>query len=160
MLGVTTGRGEAGVAVTSKRFELTASVDAEGSMRAEGAETALTMPPGWNPDHMVLAALVQCSLTSLRYHAGRAGLTAAGGGVAHGTVERRPDDGRYALVAATVALDVTLDPPPSEEALDALLAKAERDCFVGASLRARPAYVWTVGGVLREGAVPAGEVRR
>jgi hypothetical protein len=41
---------------------------------------------------------------------------------------------------------VRLDPAPSPEALRELLGKAERDCFVGASLRARPVYRWTVDG--------------
>ena len=39
--------------------------------------------------------------------------------------------------------------PPEVSVADAvadLLVKAERDCFVGASLRAMPAYRWTVNG--------------
>ena len=43
-----------------------------------------------------------------------------------------------------VDLDVTLDPPPGN--VRELLSKAERDCFVGASLTARPRYRWTVNG--------------
>jgi hypothetical protein len=61
-------------------------------------------------------------------------------------VARREDDGRFALVAVDVHLSVRLDPAPSPEALRELLGKAERDCFVGASLRARPVYRWTVDG--------------
>ena len=40
--------------------------------------------------------------------------------------------------------DVTLEPRP--QSLRELVAKAERDCFIGASLTARPRYHWTVNG--------------
>jgi hypothetical protein len=43
-----------------------------------------------------------------------------------------------------VKLDLELDPVPPGEELAALLAKAERDCFVGASLKPSPRYRWTV----------------
>ena len=43
-------------------------------------------------------------------------------------------------------LDLELDPEPPPEELEALLAKAERDCFVGASLTVEPAYSWRVNG--------------
>src|SRR5690606_39851108 len=101
----------------------------------------------WNSDHLVLAALARCSLSSLRFHAERAGLAMSGSGTAQGTVTRREEDGRYALVDVAVALDVTLDPAPDDARVAELLAAAERDCFVGASLRARPRYSWTVNGV-------------
>jgi uncharacterized OsmC-like protein len=133
------------MAVRSRTFTYAASVDADGTIRADGAG-AVTLPAGWSPDHMVLAAVVRCSLGSLRHHAARAGMTVEGEGGAHGTVARREDDGRFALVAIDIHLSVRLDPAPSPEALRELLGKAERDCFVGASLRARPVYRWTVGG--------------
>jgi organic hydroperoxide reductase OsmC/OhrA len=98
----------------------------------------------------VLAALARCSLSSLRFHAERAGLEMSGSGTAEGTVTRRDEDGRYALVEVDVALDVRLDPAPDDAALAELLANAERDCFVSASLRARPRYAWTVNGVSRQ----------
>ena len=44
----------------------------------------------------------------------------------------REDDGRFAFVEIEVRLDVELTPAPAD--LEALLAKAERDCFIGASL--------------------------
>ena len=43
-------------------------------------------------------------------------------------------------------LDLELDPAPPGEELAALLAKAERDCFVGASLKPSPRYNWRVNG--------------
>jgi uncharacterized OsmC-like protein len=93
-------------------------------------------------EHLVLAGLVRCSLTSLGYHARRAGIEVTGSGVASGTVTKRHDDGRYALVEITCRLDVELTPPPDDPA--ELLGKAERDCFIGASLTATPTYVWNV----------------
>jgi organic hydroperoxide reductase OsmC/OhrA len=133
------------MATRSKRFEYAASVDPDGTMRAEGA-AAVSTPPGWTPDHLVLAALARCSLGSLRHHADRAGLAVEGGGTARGTVSRREVDGRFAMVEAEVAMDVRIEPPPAADDLRELLAKAERDCFVGASLRIRPRYSWTVNG--------------
>jgi organic hydroperoxide reductase OsmC/OhrA len=141
------------VAITGKRFAYSASIDAAGTMRAEGG-APLEAPPGWTPDHLLLAALVRCSLGSLRYHARRAGLALKGGGRAEGLVARRDADGRFALVAVEVALEVELDPAPGPEALRDLLARAERDCFVGASLTAAVRYAWTVNGArLGDGAV-------
>ncbi len=57
---------------------------------------------------------------------------------------QRDSDGRYAFVRIKVALDVTLDPTPAN--VRELLSKAERDCFVGASLAVKPAYRWRVNG--------------
>jgi len=45
-----------------------------------------------------------------------------------------------------VELEVELDPAPSGEALGELIARCERDCFVGSSLTAKPAYRWRVNG--------------
>jgi hypothetical protein len=58
-------------------------------------------------------------------------------------VTKRESDERYAMVEAEVALDVRQRPSPGEDELAELLAKAERDCFVGASLTVKPAYRWT-----------------
>ena len=91
----------------------------------------------------MLAGLLDCSLTSLRYHARREGIAVTGAGEASGTVTRRETDGRFAFVDVEARLDVRFDPEPVDR--DALLRLAERDCFVGASLTAEPRYVWNVG---------------
>ena len=39
-----------------------------------------------------------------------------------------------------------LAPEPEQDALGELLALAERDCFVGSSLTAKPSYRWVVNG--------------
>jgi hypothetical protein len=62
----------------------------------------------------------------------------------HGTVTRRESDGRFAFVDVRFDADVSFDPKPDDAAVAELLAKAERDCFVGASLTARPTYTWNV----------------
>lgn len=100
----------------------------------------------WTPEHLLLAALARCSLTSLRYHAGRAGVESDARADARGTVTLRAEDGRFAFVDIAVDADVTLEPPLDTDAVLQLLAKAERDCFIGASLTSKPRYRWTVNG--------------
>ena len=92
----------------------------------------------------MLAGLARCTLTSLRYHARRLGVEVAGSAAASGEVTQRDTDGRYAFVRLKVELDVTLEPAPAN--VRELISKAERDCFVGASLTAKPRYRWTVNG--------------
>ncbi|HSX22738.1 MAG TPA: OsmC family protein [Gaiellaceae bacterium] len=114
----------------------------DGSLHTEDG-TALEAPPAWTPEHLLLAGLVRCSIESLRFHAKRAGIElAVAEGSAKAHVAKRESDGRYAVVESSVALAVRLVPPPDDSS--ELLAKAERDCFVGASLTAKPQYRWTV----------------
>ncbi len=121
-------------------FEFEASIDRSGRATAGGA--AADIPETWKPEDLVLAGLLQCSLTSLRYHAKRAGVTVDAEGSAHGVITRRESDGRFAFVEITCRFDVRLTPPPDD--LPGLLEKAERDCFVGASLTVKPRYDWNV----------------
>ena len=65
---------------------------------------------------------------------------------AAGTVTKRESDGRYAFVDAHADLEVDVDPPPVGDELAALLANAERDCFVSASLTAATTFSWRVNG--------------
>lgn len=124
----------------AKVLDFEASVGRDGLLTARGE--SLRPPESWAAEHLVLAGLVRCSLNSLGYHARREGIAVTGSGDASGTVTKRPDDGRYAFVEITCRLDVELTPPPDD--LEALLGKAERDCFIGASLTAAPTYVWNV----------------
>lgn len=103
-------------------------------------------PETWTPEHLVLAALARCALTSLRHHARRAGSDVRATARAHGTVTRREADGRFAFVEIEVAIEGALDPPLAAEALADVRARAERDCFVGASLAVAPAYRLVVEG--------------
>jgi hypothetical protein len=63
---------------------------------------------------------------------------------ANGIITKRESDERYAFVEIEVELDVALEPAPDN--VRELLARAERDCFVGASLTVTPDYRWTVNG--------------
>ncbi len=121
-------------------FQFAVTLDRIG--RATAEEATLEVPGSWKPEHLVLAGLLECSLTSLRYHAGRLGIAVEARGAAQGTVTRREEDGRFAFVAIDCHFDVRLDPAPAD--VPGLLARAERDCFVGASLTATPRYAWSV----------------
>lgn len=128
--------------------ELHYAVDlaAGGELRDEHG-VVLHVPPEWTPEHLLLAALVRCSLTSLRYHAERGGLVVgATSGTVHALVTRLEPDEPYAVAQADVELDVEIEPQPGQDELGELLAKAERDCFVGSSLTTKPRYHWTVNG--------------
>jgi len=137
---------DAGVAVKAKELRYAVDLGSGDTLRDENG-VALAVPEEWTPEHLLLGALVRCSLKSLRHHATRAQLrVTAPSGSARALVTRRESDGRYAVVEAAIELSVGLEPQPGEEQLGELLAKAERDCFVGASLQAHPSYRWTVNG--------------
>ena len=63
-------------------------------------------------------------------------------GQAQGTITKTDGDGRYRFVTIDVRIDAQLRPRSDE--LDDLTMKAERDCFVGASLTLKPEYAWHV----------------
>jgi len=110
-------------------------------------ENRLDVPPEWTPEHLLLAALIRCSLKSLHYHAARSTLAVRGAsGSTRTLITRREADSRYAIAEAEVELAVEIEPEPGPEELAQLLALAERDCFVGASLTVKPRYRWTVNG--------------
>lgn len=120
-------------------------------------DTRLAIPDGtvldagedWTPEHLLLAAVARCAVASLAFHAARTGATATASVRADAHVARRYADGRHAMTAPELVLDATIDPAPGAGDLERLLARAERDCFVGASLAAGPRYRWTVNGVAR-----------
>ena len=128
----------------TKSFSYAVSVDGEGAATSEKGGSPIPAEDAWTPEHLLLTALARCTMTSLRYHAGREGVHAAGAVDADGEVSKRDTDERYAFVRIGVELDVTLDPAPAS--VRELIAKAERDCFVGASLTSTPDYRWTVNG--------------
>jgi len=134
------------VPTRAKRREYAIALDGAGGLTAEG-ESNLELEDAWTPEHLVLAALALCSVTSLRYHARRANLDVAATASASGAVAPRDEDGRYAFVEIQCRVDAELDPLPDGQELGALLANAERGCFVGASLTAPPEYHWNVSRV-------------
>jgi organic hydroperoxide reductase OsmC/OhrA len=134
------------MAATAKELRYAVELTARGELRTEHG-IALATPAEWSPEHLLLAALVRCALKSLHHHTSRTGVkvpSASGRGRA--LVTRRQADERYAVVDADVELAVELEPEPESGALGELLAAAERDCFIGASLTAAPSYRWTVNG--------------
>jgi uncharacterized OsmC-like protein len=131
--------------MAAKEFHYAIGLDRTGRITADG-HSPLDLDAAWTPEHLVLAGLVRCTLQSLRFHAEPRGIDFVANASAAATVTRRPEDGRYAFVEIDVELELELDPAPPGEELAALLAKAERDCFVGASLKPPPRYRWSVNG--------------
>jgi uncharacterized OsmC-like protein len=132
---------------SAKRFEYAVSLRRDGSVLVGGG-SALAPDDAWSPEHLVLAALARCTLKSLRHYA--RDMAVSGSAEASGLVTQREEDGRFALVQAEVAFDVELDRSLAPAELRGLLARAERGCFVGNSLRATPRYSWRVNGEVVE----------
>ena len=132
------------MATRAKTFSYAVSVDRDGTAHSVEGGSPLPDEEAWSPEHLVLAGLARCILVSLRYHARRSEIEVNGGADARAEVNQRDTDGRYAFVRIKVDVDVRLDPKPGT--VRELLSKAERDCFVGASLTAKPRYRWTVNG--------------
>jgi organic hydroperoxide reductase OsmC/OhrA len=135
------------VSVRARVFEYGISLDRDWIATSDRGGPPLPSDEDvWTPEHLLLAGLVRCTLTSFRYHARRAGHEPVTHGSGTGVVTRREEDERFALVEARVGLDVTFDTLPPPDEVSALIAKGERDCFVGASLTVKPDYHWTVNG--------------
>jgi organic hydroperoxide reductase OsmC/OhrA len=131
------------MALKAREFRYAIGLDRAGRVTAEG-RSPLELDPAWTPEHLLLASLVRCTLQSLRFHAGLEGVDFVASASASGMVTKRPEDGRYAFVEIDVELVLELEPAPPGDELDARIQKAERDCFVGASLTLPPRYYWRV----------------
>jgi uncharacterized OsmC-like protein len=131
--------------VKAKEFRYSITLDRAGRMTADG-QAELDLDPEWKPEHLVLAGLARCTLQSLRFHAERSEIDFVASASSEALVTRRSPSERYAFVEIDVDIDLELEPVPPAEALRELLALAERDCFVGASLRPHPTYRWRVNG--------------
>lgn len=129
------------MAVVAKTFEYAVELDGAGRMTIPGGGQFVP-PEGWSADHLLLAALVRCSIDSFAYHARRAGHEVTASGSAHGQITKSGDDDRYRFVSIDVRIDAQLTPRTNE--VDDLIVKAQRDCFVGASLTVQPEYEWHV----------------
>ncbi len=132
------------MAIKARELRYAVELGGGGTLLDENG-VQLDVPAEWTPEHLLLAALVRCSLASFVFHAERAGLTVGEtSGSVRAIVTKRESDERYAVVEVDVELTVAVEPAPTDRA--ELLAKAERDCFVGASLTVKPQYRWTVNG--------------
>ncbi len=134
------------MAVKPRVFEFEIGVDRGRTSRSALGGSALEREDQWWPEHLMLAALVRCTLASMDYSARKAGLDVVGEGRAHGTVTKRDSDGLYAFVDIQSRLEIELDPPPEQNAVRELIAEAERGCFVSNSIEPRPRHHWTVNG--------------
>jgi organic hydroperoxide reductase OsmC/OhrA len=133
------------MATQAKEFRYEVTLEDGGRLLAEDV-SPLEPDEEWSGDHFVLAGLLHCTLASLRYHARRVGRTASGRGDGRAVVTKRESDGRYAIVELEVELEAAVEPDAGDDELAELVFKAERDCFVGASLTVKPSYRWTVNG--------------
>jgi organic hydroperoxide reductase OsmC/OhrA len=130
----------------AKVLDYSIELDRRYRVAADGGDSQ-QLPRDFAPEHLVLAGLARCTLTSLAYHAHRAGIKVSSSSAsATGRVTKRTTDGRYAFVELECRLDVELEPAPDRETQQSVLAKAERDCFVGASFVAPVQYTWRVNG--------------
>jgi organic hydroperoxide reductase OsmC/OhrA len=127
-------------------LEFDVSVDRDRVASSALGGSSLAAEAEWWAEHLVLAGLLRCTLTSLDYSARRAGLSATASGTAHGKVTKRERDGLYAFVEIETSFDVTLEPSPGSDATKELLRHTERGCFVSNSLSARPKHRWIVNG--------------
>ena len=125
-------------------MEYAVAVRRGGRALADG-DAPLELHEAWTPEHLVLLALAQCSLASLRYHGGRASIEVAAEATASGSVGQR-DDGSWGFFELECCVEASLHPPQAGDALRELLRKAERGCFVGASLEPKPRYDWRIDG--------------
>ena len=98
------------MAVAAKTLEYAVELDDGGHLTVPGGGQFVP-PEGWSADHLLLAALVRCSIDSFAYHARRAGHDGAAARARRtARSRRRGDDGRYRFVAIDVRLDVQLTP--------------------------------------------------
>ena len=128
--------------VRAKHFEYWITLDEDG-LKADGQPMHLADA---SAEHLLLAALARCSLSSLAYFARQQGLEAHGSAFASGTVTRRDDEDRYGFTDIECRLEVDLDGEVPDAQLRSLLESAEWGCYVGASLKPEPRYKWRVNG--------------
>ena len=132
------------MAVRAKHFDYWISLDERGGLSADG--TPVTIGGDVSAEHLLLAALARCSISSLEHFAGQEDLEVSASAYASGTVTRRGDEDRYGFVTIECKLDVQLTGELADDELRSLLESAEWGCFIGASLDPAPRYSWRVNG--------------
>jgi organic hydroperoxide reductase OsmC/OhrA len=130
------------VTVRAKHFEYWITLDEDG-LTADGQPMQLADA---SAEHLLLAGLARCSLSSLDHFARQRNVEATASAYASGTVTRREEDDRYGFASIECRMDVQLGSELGEDELRTLLQSAEWGCFVGASLRPAPRYKWRVNG--------------
>jgi organic hydroperoxide reductase OsmC/OhrA len=132
------------VTIREKQIPYAVTLERDGSIAAEGNEP-IHFEDEWTPEHLLLAALARCCVGALRIHAARHSLELVGSAQTSGTIGRR-DDGSWGFLDLECRAEIQLLPQPDEGVLLDAIAKAERGCFIGGSLRPKPVYRWTVNG--------------
>jgi organic hydroperoxide reductase OsmC/OhrA len=132
------------VSVRAKHFEYWINLDEGGALSADGQP--IDLGEAVSAEHLLLAGLARCSLSSLAHFAGQRKLEVHGSAYASGTVTRRAEDDRYGFTDIECRMDIRLEGDLAEDDLRTLLESAEWGCFVGASLNPAPRYKWRVNG--------------
>jgi organic hydroperoxide reductase OsmC/OhrA len=132
------------VATRAKHFEYWITIDEGGSLSTDGSPVELDTDVG--AEHLLLAALARCSISSLGYFARQRDVTVQASAYAAGTVTLRADDDRYGFTDIECRMEVELDGELADDDLRSLVESAEWGCFVGASLDPAPRYRWRVNG--------------
>ena len=132
------------MAVRAKHFDYWISLDEQKALSADGHPVTIVGDAG--AEHLLLAALARCSISSLEHFAGQKDIEVSASAYASGTVTRREEDDRYGFVDIECKLDARIEPEPPEEELRQLLQSAEWGCFIGASLKPPARYSWRVNG--------------
>lgn len=130
--------------VRAKHFDYWISLDEAGGLSADGTPVPIQGDVG--AEHLLLAALAKCSISSLEHFARQKDVEVRASAYASGTVTRREEDDRYGFVNIECKLDVRLEGELADDDLRALLESAEWGCFIGASLKPPPRYRWRVNG--------------
>jgi organic hydroperoxide reductase OsmC/OhrA len=128
--------------VRAKHFEYWITLDEDG-LKADGQPMQLADA---SAEHLLLAGLARCSISSLAYFADQRNVEVRTSAYAAGTVSRRGEDDRYGFTDIECRMEVELDGELDDASLRSLLQSAEWGCFVGASLRPAPRYKWRVNG--------------
>lgn len=131
------------MALRAKHFDYWISLDERESLTADGNPVTIE---GVGAEHLLLAALARCSISSLEHFARQKDVEVTASAYASGTVTRRGDEDRYGFVSIECKLDVELTGELADDELRSLLASAEWGCFIGASLEPAPKYSWRVNG--------------
>ena len=132
------------MAVRAKHFDYWISLDEGGALSADGDPVTIEGEVG--AEHLLLAALARCSISSLEHFARQKDVEVRASAYASGTVTRREEDDRYGFVNIECKLDIQLVGELADDELRALLESAEWGCFIGASLKPAPRYSWRVNG--------------
>ena len=128
----------------AKHFEYWISLDESGNLSADGDPVTTEGEAG--AEHLLLAALARCSISSLEHFARQKDVEVTASAYAAGTVTRREEEDRYGFVDIECKLDVQLDGDLPDDELRKLLPSAEWGCFNGASVKPAPRYAWRVTG--------------